>query len=79
MLAPKGLHHTTVKNINKDLIAFVLNSDTPNITGEGLDFIYRERHGIVGHGFDPNEIYRIHFRSNCYALVIKVGELTHAA
>ena len=79
MLATKGLHHTTIKNINQDLITFVLNSGTGNISGEGLDFIYRERHGITSHGFDNDSLYKIYFRENNYALVVKIGELKDVA
>jgi hypothetical protein len=76
---PKALHHTVIQNISRDLITYVLNTNSGTISGEALHFIYYELHGIASHGFEPDGIYQIHFRENKYALVLKTGVIKSAA
>jgi hypothetical protein len=76
---PKALHPTLIQKISRDLITYVLNTNSGNISGEALHYIYYELHGIASHGFEPDGVYQIHFRENKHALVLKVGDIKSAA
>lgn len=66
------LPHNIVHNINKDLFKVVEAYKNKPVTGKVLDFVYRKRHGIVSHGFEPDSMYRV-FAKDKSVLILKVA------
>lgn len=73
-VVPRSLPYNITRSIHRDLISLVLRSGQSKFDGAAFDFIYKELHGIVSHGFDEGSLYEI-FCSKDYsrAFVLKVA------